>query len=61
MNTLLIIWFIWFAYLMIGITWLYYSIEHDIIDINETQPNIIGTLLILIAWPISILYKIFKK
>lgn len=55
---MLVLFGIWALYILLGITWLYYFIvKKD----EEQSDNMIGSLFIVIGWPLHISYEIYKK
>jgi hypothetical protein len=48
---------IWFVYLMIGTIWLNYILQKNIVK----EYNVMGSLIIVITWPLHIFYTKLKK
>jgi len=48
---------LWTLHILLGIIWLSYFISKD-----KNQPtNMIGSLFLIVCWPIHMIYQILKK
>jgi len=47
----------WFIYLVLGIIWLNHLVKEDYLE----EHNVIASLIILMIWPIHMIYTKIKK
>jgi hypothetical protein len=48
---------LWAIYLTLGIGWLYYIIKKN----NIQEYNMLGSMFVVVTWPIHLFYTKFKK